>query len=648
VLLTIMTLCCAGQKEREKVKKAAAKEKAKKKGKAKSEAEAEKVPRAPVHQAPDATAGRQSWSWLKEMNKIKEATAAAAGALVECGALEYFSRLREQGLVLEQGLALEQAPVVQTAPAGSLLVGAARSQMVRATKPISQPAVPIVEPKFVGVTWITKSRKWRASLSKNGRTNNLGLFEAAEDAAQAYDSAARRLRGKAAHGARIGNNGKTRLNFPTEEERLHSSAGITATQAERTAYTLPARRVINSVPYELSPWLIEAVSAGMLNADVLKFAHWLTIEPDAPDRVAWVRLGARFTMPTGEQVPWEFSWANSPKECAEGTAAAQMKQCCHNYLNPMRRQPRPIVRYKLVTAEEPVLRLQYLEQQQQQRQQQQRTPPPQQQQTKRADPASPVENAAGAEPPTNAAATSEDMFSSSTSAGATKPIPRPAVQRVEPKSVGVSWNGYKWHACISNNWKSNSLGQFDAAEDAARAYDAAARRLRGEAVHGVRIANGSRTARLNFPTAEERLLEHSAPGASAPGVEQTVHTALSAVGPVENTAGAEPTVNAAPPPFDLQGEAHSCAGAKPVWSGKWNCQNRQHGCPFLPSSFEAVAAHERECTAASGVAVALSHPEHEILEGPQPSAAALAAAAARSYKAAFCRAHKFSHVLNLE
>jgi hypothetical protein len=42
-----MTLCCAGQKEREKVKKAAAKEKEKKKGKAKSEGEAKKVPRAP-------------------------------------------------------------------------------------------------------------------------------------------------------------------------------------------------------------------------------------------------------------------------------------------------------------------------------------------------------------------------------------------------------------------------------------------------------------------------------------------------------------------------------------------------------------------------------------------------------------------------
>jgi hypothetical protein len=132
--------------------------------------------------------------------------------------------------------------------------------------------------------------------------------------------------------------------------------------------------------------------------------------------------------------------------------------------------------------------------------------------------------------------------------------------------------------------------------------------------------DNSCTTRVKFPTAEERRREHS-----APGVEQTVHTALSAVGPVENVAGAEPPVNAAPPPFDLQGGTRSCAGAKPVWSGKWNRQNRQHGCPFPPSSFKAVAAHERECTVASGtsIAVALSHPEQEILEGPQPSAAGL-------------------------
>jgi hypothetical protein len=56
-----------------------------------------------------------------------------------------------------------------------------------------------------------------------------------------------------------------------------------------------------------------------------------------------------------------------------------MKQCCRNYLNPMRRQPRPIVRHKFVTAEGPARRLQYLEQQQQRQQQQQ---------TKRADRAS--------------------------------------------------------------------------------------------------------------------------------------------------------------------------------------------------------------------------------------------------------------------
>ena len=39
-------------------------------------------------QALGAAAGHQGWSWLKEMNRIKAATAAAAGAPVGCGAID--------------------------------------------------------------------------------------------------------------------------------------------------------------------------------------------------------------------------------------------------------------------------------------------------------------------------------------------------------------------------------------------------------------------------------------------------------------------------------------------------------------------------------------------------------------------------------
>lgn len=56
-------------------------------------------------------------------------------------------------------------------------------------------------------------------------------------------------------------------------------------------------------------------------------------------------------------------------------------------------------------------------------------------------------------------------------------------------SKGVSWNKRreKWQADIGMSGKRKRLGRFNTAEEAARAYDEAAKELHGE------------FARLNFP-----------------------------------------------------------------------------------------------------------------------------------------------------
>jgi hypothetical protein len=56
--------------------------------------------------------------------------------------------------------------------------------------------------------------------------------------------------------------------------------------------------------------------------------------------------------------------------------------------------------------------------------------------------------------------------------------------------VGVSWRKQqrKWQAGISHDGKRQHLGYFNDEQEAARAVDTAARRLRGEDAHGGRAS----------------------------------------------------------------------------------------------------------------------------------------------------------------
>lgn len=59
---------------------------------------------------------------------------------------------------------------------------------------------------FKGVGWFARTGRWRAYITYQGRQKHLGYFDIAEEAALAYDAAARELFGEFA-----------RPNFPAEE-----------------------------------------------------------------------------------------------------------------------------------------------------------------------------------------------------------------------------------------------------------------------------------------------------------------------------------------------------------------------------------------------------------------------------------------------
>jgi hypothetical protein len=63
--------------------------------------------------------------------------------------------------------------------------------------------------KYRGVSWYKRDKKWEANINYDGKKQNLGSFEDEEEAAKAYDIAARAHHGK-----------KAQLNFPTKRREM--------------------------------------------------------------------------------------------------------------------------------------------------------------------------------------------------------------------------------------------------------------------------------------------------------------------------------------------------------------------------------------------------------------------------------------------
>eukprot|EP01043_Picozoa_sp_COSAG02_P048043 COSAG02_NODE_4674_length_5106_cov_9.921310_2_plen_580_part_00 len=346
--------------------------------------------------------------------------------------------------------------------------------------------------KFFGVT--KQQGKWKASIRHGGKEKYIGRFGDEEAAAHAFDAAARRLRGAQAHGGRANARGSKswRLNFPTaaelsslskvtqerSEARQSRSSRFIGVKCDRHGGKWIARIVHKRKEHNLGTFETEETAAHAFDAASRRLrgvkAHggrgkqgytWLLNFPTASEQAAFERvkqerseaLQPRASSFVGVKQrangKWQASLTHQGKKHNLGTFAAEHEEAAARAVDEAARGLRGDKAhggrgrgmkhgYKLnfPTAAEVAL-----------------------------------------------AATARKL--------------RPPVSRF----AGVSWHAAsgKWSVRLKTAGKVHSLGYFHDEEAAARAFDVAARRLRGDEAHGG-FKSRRATWLLNFPTASEQ------------------------------------------------------------------------------------------------------------------------------------------------
>ena len=371
--------------------------------------------------------------------------------------------------------------------------------------------------EFVGVSWNKKRRKWYAEIYHDGKKQHLGCFDDEQEAARAFDTAGRRLRGEVAHGGRAGTN-QVRLNFPTEGEVKRAKDRGALLTEEETAAAAASERHGSSEFVGVSWNKKNRKWVAVLNYD--RKAQHLGLFEDEQEAALAVDAAARRMR--GEDAhggragtQWlrlNFPTEEEVKRAKERGALLTKEEKTAAAVASKRHGPSAFVG---VTWEKRnrnwCARIKhdgkhlYLGRFDDERVA-----------ARAFDTAARLRRGDGAHG--GLSGTQWNRLNFPTEEEVKRARERGALLTAEDKRVvaavaselqgpsafvGVSWDtkGRKWQAKIMHDRKQHVLGHFDDERVAARAFDTAARRLRGDDAHGGRA--GRNWLRLNFPSKRE-------------------------------------------------------------------------------------------------------------------------------------------------
>ena len=342
--------------------------------------------------------------------------------------------------------------------------------------------------EFVGVAWNKNGCKWQVQIHHEGQNNHIGYFAPEQEAAaaRAYDAAARQLRGPYAHSS------KSKLNFPTPEEvrnRLHPQpAPAVKVPALLNSETMQSRFI--GVSWRTKSGRYANIKGQQGNRFLGGFAH----EEEETAARAYDAAARQLRGPEahGSQFQLNFPTADERMNCI-AAGSSKSHTLASRFIGVHKKNGKLVVK---ISNEGQNMNVGYFAAEQEEAAARAYDAAARQLRGPEAHSSKFKLNFPTPEEERNRPQLAPAAPQTGTS--------RAETNQQSPRSqfIGVNRNkrDSRWRVSVWHEGRNQQVGHFalEQEEAAARAYDTAARQLRGHAAH-------SSKSKLNFPTPEEEM-----------------------------------------------------------------------------------------------------------------------------------------------